>query len=87
MQKPPCLHGPRFQQRWQLMIGFPTRMPHGQSCLRTSIGTGPAAEKEYLRAIQLNPNNATARHWYALYLAELGRFDEALAEIDVARKT
>ena len=45
-----------------------------------------AADSEYRRAIELNPNNATARHWYALYLAELGRFEEGLTQINVARK-
>jgi tetratricopeptide (TPR) repeat protein len=35
------------------------------------------AEKEYRRAIQLNPNYATAHHWYAECLALQGRFDEA----------
>lgn len=45
----------------------------------------PAAEKEFRRAIELNPNYATAHHWYAEYLAFMGRFDEALAESDKAR--
>jgi serine/threonine protein kinase len=45
-----------------------------------------AADPEYRRAIELNANNVTARHWYALYLAELSRFDEALAQINVAQK-
>jgi TolB-like protein/Flp pilus assembly protein TadD len=44
------------------------------------------AEKEYRRAIQLDPNYATAHHWYAEYLAYQGRFDEAFAEIERARK-
>ncbi len=44
------------------------------------------AEKEYRRAIVLNPNYATAHHWYAEHLAWRGRFDEALAEIDRARQ-
>jgi TolB-like protein/Flp pilus assembly protein TadD len=35
------------------------------------------AEKEYQRAIQLNPTYATAHHWYGDYLAMMGRFDEA----------
>jgi TolB-like protein/DNA-binding winged helix-turn-helix (wHTH) protein/Tfp pilus assembly protein PilF len=39
------------------------------------------AEAEYKRAIELNPNYATAHHWYALYLSEAGRFVEAKAEI------
>jgi TolB-like protein/Tfp pilus assembly protein PilF len=42
-------------------------------------------EREYRRAIQLNPNYATAHHWYAEFLAFQGRFDEALAESERAR--
>jgi len=44
------------------------------------------AEKEYRRAIQLDPNYATAHHWYAEYLAYQGRFDEAFAESERARQ-
>jgi TolB-like protein/Flp pilus assembly protein TadD len=40
----------------------------------------PAAEKEFKRAIELNPNSATARHWHAIYLRDMGRFDESLEE-------
>jgi TolB-like protein/DNA-binding winged helix-turn-helix (wHTH) protein/Flp pilus assembly protein TadD len=36
------------------------------------------AEREFKRAIELNPNYATAHHWYALYLASMGRMDEAV---------
>lgn len=39
------------------------------------------AEREFKRALELNPNDATARQWHAEYLAALGRFDEAIAEI------
>lgn len=38
------------------------------------------AEREYRRAIELNPSYATAHHWYSDFLATLGRTDEALAE-------
>jgi TolB-like protein/DNA-binding winged helix-turn-helix (wHTH) protein len=38
------------------------------------------AEKEYRRAIELNPSYSTAHQWYAECLAFEGRFDEALAE-------
>ena len=44
------------------------------------------AEKEYRRAIQLNPNYATGHHWYAECLALQGRFDEAFPEIESARQ-
>jgi len=46
----------------------------------------PSAEKEFRRAIQLDPNYATAHHWYAEFLAFQGRFDEALAESERARQ-
>lgn len=42
------------------------------------------AEREYRRAIELNPNYATAHQWYAVLLAIQGRRGEALAEIDRA---
>lgn len=45
-----------------------------------------AAEKEFRRAIELNPSYATAHQWYAEYLALQGRFDEALAESERARR-
>lgn len=42
--------------------------------------------RELLRAIDLNPNNQNAQHWYAMSLAGLGRFDEALVQIERARE-
>jgi len=35
------------------------------------------AEKSFKRALELNPNYATAHQWYAEYLTSMGRFDEA----------
>jgi TolB-like protein/DNA-binding winged helix-turn-helix (wHTH) protein len=46
----------------------------------------PTAEKEYRRAIQLNPNYATGHHWYAECLALQGRFGEAFPEMESARQ-
>lgn len=43
------------------------------------------AEAEHRRALELNSNYATAHLWYGLYLAAMGRFDEALAEMKQAR--
>ena len=40
----------------------------------------PGAEREYKRAIELNPNNAYARQAYGNYLEAVGRLDEAIAE-------
>jgi len=44
------------------------------------------AEKEFRRAIQLDPSYATAHQWYAECLSFQGRFDEAFAESDRARQ-
>ena len=37
-----------------------------------------AAEREFKRALELNPNSAEAEHWYAMFLASRGRADEAI---------
>jgi tetratricopeptide (TPR) repeat protein len=42
------------------------------------------AEREFQSAIALNPQYATAHHWYAEFLGCMGRFDEALREIKLA---
>jgi len=44
------------------------------------------AEREYRRALELNPNYAPAHQWLAAHYAELGRVDDALQEIDRARR-
>src|ERR1700678_136021 len=43
------------------------------------------ADREFKRAIALNPNNARAHHWYASYLSCLRRSSESLSEIDRAQ--
>jgi TolB-like protein/DNA-binding winged helix-turn-helix (wHTH) protein len=44
------------------------------------------ADREFRRAIQLDPSYATAHQWYAEYFSWQGRFDEALAESERARQ-
>ena len=44
------------------------------------------AEIEFKRAIELNPNYATAHQWYGWYMISVGRFDEALAEFQQAQQ-
>jgi TolB-like protein/DNA-binding winged helix-turn-helix (wHTH) protein/Flp pilus assembly protein TadD len=44
------------------------------------------SEKEFRRAIELNPEYATAHQWYAEFLSWQGRFGEALAESEQARQ-
>ncbi len=45
-----------------------------------------AAEKEFRRAIELNPNYANAHHWYAEFLSLSGRHEQAIAESQRARE-
>lgn len=40
-----------------------------------------SAERGFKKAIELNPGYASAHHWYGLYLASVGRFDEAMVEM------
>src|SRR5687767_12688059 len=44
-----------------------------------------SAERQVLRAIELNPNYASPRIWYAFQLAMEGRFTESLREALIAR--
>ncbi len=44
------------------------------------------AEREFQRALALNPNDATVHHRYSRYLSSLGRIDDALSEIRKAQE-
>ena len=44
------------------------------------------SEKEYKRAIEINPNYPTAYHWYSILLKDLGRNDEAATMIKRAHE-
>ena len=46
----------------------------------------PKAEREFRRAIELNPNYPMGRAWYAVSLAATGRHDEALEQIRRSRE-
>jgi serine/threonine-protein kinase len=42
------------------------------------------SQREFLRAIELNPIYATTHQWYAFWLAAMGRIDESLVEAHTA---
>jgi TolB-like protein/DNA-binding winged helix-turn-helix (wHTH) protein/Tfp pilus assembly protein PilF len=44
------------------------------------------SEREYKRALELNPSYATAHHWYAFLLMQVGQLEEALAEMKRAKE-
>jgi TolB-like protein/Tfp pilus assembly protein PilF len=43
-----------------------------------------AAEREYQRALEINPSDGNARHWRSLLLMARGRHKDALDQIDLA---
>jgi DNA-binding winged helix-turn-helix (wHTH) protein/Tfp pilus assembly protein PilF len=46
----------------------------------------PNAEREFKRALELNPDYAHAHNWYSHFLMAMGRIEESLAESEVALK-
>jgi serine/threonine-protein kinase len=42
------------------------------------------AEREFKRAIEINPNDADVRQYYSYHLSAMGRFDESLAQMKQA---
>ncbi|HEX7330763.1 MAG TPA: winged helix-turn-helix domain-containing protein [Pyrinomonadaceae bacterium] len=44
------------------------------------------AEREFLRAIELDPNYAQARNWYSHFLMAMGRIEESLTQSQLALK-
>jgi tetratricopeptide (TPR) repeat protein len=44
------------------------------------------AQREFVRALTLDPNSVNAHHWYSTYLLHLGRYVESLEEIERAQK-
>ena len=44
------------------------------------------SKEAFVKAIEANPENLNARHWYALWLVAMGRFDEAMAQSDTIMK-
>ncbi len=47
---------------------------------------GATAEREFKRALQLNPNLVRAHHWYATFFEGVNRFPEALDQMEQARR-
>jgi len=45
-----------------------------------------AAEREFIRALEINPNSHIAHLYYAKFLSNMGRHDQALSHADIALK-
>jgi Tfp pilus assembly protein PilF len=44
------------------------------------------SDKEFRRALELAPRDATVHEWYGIYLGGMGRFDESIRQIKEAEK-
>jgi len=75
---------PRAKAAAQKALAIDDQLAEAHTSLAYAIHTyewdWTTAEREYRRAIELNPNYATARQWYAEFLTANGRFDEAGAQ-------
>ena len=75
---------PRAKAAAEKALSIDDQLAEAHTSLAYAIHTyewdWPAAEREYRRAIELNPNYATAHQWYAEFLTAVGRFEEAERE-------
>ncbi|MCK4823465.1 tetratricopeptide repeat protein, partial [bacterium] len=80
---------PKAQEQARKALAIDDKLAEAYSCLavikREFEYDWSGAERYYKRAIELNPNYATAHQWYAEFLTSMGRFDEALDEIHKAQ--
>ncbi len=71
-------------------IQLDDRLPDAHSALALIVQNYDwdwhTADEQFRRAIELNPNNATAHHWYAEHLMWRGDFQQALQESEKARQ-
>jgi TolB-like protein/Flp pilus assembly protein TadD len=87
---PGCRAFPRAKAAAMKALELNDSLPEAHNALAFAIHSYDwdwgGAEQEYQRAIALNPNFATARHWHGFYLGILGRVDEAIAELRRAQE-
>lgn len=87
---PPTESMPKARAAARRALQLDERLPEAHAALAVIAQNydwdWATANKEYRRAIQLNPNYATGHHWYAECLALQGRFDEAFPEIESAHQ-
>jgi len=71
-------------------ISLDETLAHAHTALATVHFYGDwdwsAADREYQRALQLNPHDAEAHRVYSVFLTAMGRTDEALAQVSIAEQ-
>jgi eukaryotic-like serine/threonine-protein kinase len=87
---PPAVNFPKAKAATLKAVALDDSLAEGHASLANAYfhydWDWPAAEKEFRRAIALNPGYAAAHHWYAGLLSSMGQHDEALAEIKRAQE-
>lgn len=65
-------------------------LAHGHTALASVLFYGDwdwqGADREFQRALDLNPNDADAHRMYSVYLTAMGRVEEALNQVQEARR-
>src|SRR4029450_11023580 len=81
--EPPGLSGPKAKAAARRALEIDERLAEAHAALGMTLMTydfdWPAAEREFKRSIELEPEYATAHLWYGIYLGSTGRVEEALA--------
>jgi TolB-like protein/Tfp pilus assembly protein PilF len=89
--EPPSVVVPRSKAAAQRALEIDSSLGEAHASLALLTGLGEwkweEAEAHYRQALDLNPGYATAHHWLSTdHLALLGRTEEALEEIEIARQ-
>jgi serine/threonine-protein kinase len=87
--RPPAEMIPQAKSAAQKALELDDRLAEAHASLATTRFynlESDGVESEFQRAIALNPGYAPALHWYALSLAALGRKEESITEIKLARE-
>jgi TolB-like protein/Tfp pilus assembly protein PilF len=85
---PPTEALPKAKEAALKSLSLDSELAEAHASLGQALDAGydfAGSESAFKRAIELNPNYASAHQWYAELLTELGRTDEALASIERAR--
>ena len=78
--------GRRPLRRWRSTKVSPKRTRLSASSRPSTDWDASGATKEFKRAIELNPNYATAHQWYGMHLFANAQFEAALVELNKAQE-
>lgn len=87
-EAPPSSTAPLALEAAERAIRLNPELPDAYASLglihATFVWDWAEADRNFRRALALNPSCSPAGQWYAEFLADMGRFDEALAVADAA---